>query len=316
VITLIVHTRDGSIQTAVNHKIVTEERLIRWLSGVFTRADRQPQALVVVGSAGDLDGIMPTLEDALAVPVFAPAEAQLALARGAALASTQHAEVGFTGHFTEHFTGDVPRGRHQEDRRRRPLTQAGPMAMLVAGTLTFVVSVSVAVSMQLAPKKDSGLSEPRPAANTHPETPAAVQHLAPVLPPPVSIPAPVAEAAPPEAPPVEMAPPPLDVPVEPPVSVPEAPAVVSDAVPVEGVPPAASAAPALPAPVAPGAPAPGQVAPMPVEPQPVERRGIWTRIKDRLSGAGSNDAQQAPELAPPPEPVPPPPDAPPLLPPP
>jgi hypothetical protein len=203
VITLIVHTRDGSIQTAVNHKIDTEERLIRWLSGVFTRADWQPQALVVVGSAGDLDDIMPTLEDALAVPVFAPAEAQLALARGAALASTQNAEVGFT----EHFTGDVPRGRHQEDRRRRPLAQTGPMAMLVAGTLTFVVSVSVAVSMQLAPKKDSGLSEPRPAANAHPETPAAVQHLAPVLPPPVSIPAPVAEAAPPEAPPVEMAPP-------------------------------------------------------------------------------------------------------------
>src|SRR3954468_11120245 len=53
VITLIVHIRDGSVQTAVNHAIVTEEDLIRWLSGVFTRADWQPKALVVVGSGGD-----------------------------------------------------------------------------------------------------------------------------------------------------------------------------------------------------------------------------------------------------------------------
>ncbi|HXO52096.1 MAG TPA: hypothetical protein VN888_13950, partial [Mycobacterium sp.] len=83
VIALIVHTRNGAVQTAINHAIVTEEDLLRWLSAVFTRADWQPEALVVVGSGGD-DEIMPILEDALSVPVFAPAEAQLALARGAA----------------------------------------------------------------------------------------------------------------------------------------------------------------------------------------------------------------------------------------
>ena len=72
VIALIVHTRDGAVQTAVTHKIVTEEDLIRWLSAVFTRADWQPEALVMVGSGGD-DELMPILEDALSVPVFAPA---------------------------------------------------------------------------------------------------------------------------------------------------------------------------------------------------------------------------------------------------
>ena len=53
VIALIVHIRDGAVQTAVNHAIDTEEGLIRWLSTVFTRADWQPEALVVVGSGGD-----------------------------------------------------------------------------------------------------------------------------------------------------------------------------------------------------------------------------------------------------------------------
>src|SRR4051812_22873631 len=160
VITLIVHSGDGSVQTAVNHTIVTEDELIRWLSGVFTRADWQPQALVLVGSGGD-DELMPILEDALSVPVFASAEAQLALARGAALASTQSVELVFSdeaGHDAHGHGEDRPVGPP-----RKQLAQPGPLALLVAGVLTFTVSASVAVSPQLAPKKDAATSEPRPA---------------------------------------------------------------------------------------------------------------------------------------------------------
>src|SRR5829696_8660686 len=153
VIALIVHTRDGAVQTAVTHKIVTEEDLIRWLSAVFTRADWQPEALVMVGSGGD-DELMPILEDALSVPVFAPAEAQLALARGAALASAQSVDFAFT-----HDATDVDERRPFSPRRRQ-LGQAGPLALLVAGVLTFTVSASVAVSLQLAPKNDNAKSEP------------------------------------------------------------------------------------------------------------------------------------------------------------
>jgi hypothetical protein len=295
VIALIVHARDGAVQTAVNHAIDTEERLVRWLSSVFTQADWQPEALVVVGSGGDLEALMPRLEDVLSVPVFAPAEAELALARGAALASAHNAEFA--------FADDVQdmRQRHSQD-RRRPLAQTGPLALLVAGVLTFVVSVSVAVSLQLTPKKDTRTPEARPAANTSPETPAAVTHLPPVLPPPVAIPAPVAEtplAPPPEAPPVE-------VPVEPPVSVPEAPAVVSDAPPVDLAAPVAPAPldPAIPAPpVAPPPPFPGQIAPPPVAPEPVERPGILRRLKDRLSNIGEDEVQPG-ETLPPAPPVP------------
>ena len=93
VIALIVHSGEGAVQTAINHTIDSEEQLIRWLSTVFTRADWQPDALVVVGSGGDLEALMPRLEVALSVPVFAPAEAELALARGAALASAHNTEL-------------------------------------------------------------------------------------------------------------------------------------------------------------------------------------------------------------------------------
>ena len=304
VIMLIVHTRDGSVQTAVNHVIVTEQDLIRWLSGVFSRADWQPQALVLVGSGGD-DELMPILEHALSVPVFAPAEAQLALARGAALASAQSVDVSFSDdahHFAHDYAHEYRRddGEHRPlARRRKQLAQTGPMALLVAGVLTFTVSASVAVSLQLAPKKEVSASEPRPAAKTSPETPAAVTHFQP----PVSIPpAPLVEAAlpvpPPEAPPVEVAPPPVYS--ETPVSIPEPPAAVSDTPPVEGVPPAAIAAPPPPE----GAlPPPDPLAPQ-VAPPPAERPGIMSRIRDRLRGGREDEVQPAPELAPPPLPAP------------
>ena len=307
VIALIVHLRDGAVQTSINHRIMTEEDLIRWLSTLFTRADWRPEALVVVGSGGD-DELMPILEDALSVPVFAPAEAQLALARGAALASAQNVDFAFTDDardFEEH---------RSLARRRRQLGQTGPLALLVAGVLTFTVSASVAVSLQLVPKKDAATPEPRPAAKISPETPAAVSHLqAPVAIPP----APVVEALPsppPEAPPVEVVPPPVYS--ETPVGIPEAPPPVEGAPPVEGIPPAAAAAPPPPG----GAPLPPEQLAPPVAPEPVERPGIISRIRDRLHGIGRDDeVQPAPEVAPPPAPaaeLAPPPDAPPLLPPP
>jgi hypothetical protein len=278
------------VQTSVNHRIVTEEHLIRWLSTVFTRADWQPEALVMVGSGGD-DELMPILEEALSVPVFAPAEAQLALARGAALVSAQNIDFAFTDD-AKNVAEPRPLGR------RRQLGQAGPLALLVAGVLTFTVSASVAVSLQLAPKKDTATSQPRPAAKTSAETPAAATHPLP----PVAIPsAPVVQVLPPpppDAPPVEVAPPPVYS--EAPVSIPEAPEAVTDAPPVEGVPSEAPAAsPPLP---------PEQLAPQ-VAPAPVERPGIISRIRDRLHGVRDDQVQPAPEPAPPP------PDAPPLLPP-
>ncbi|WP_353323865.1 DUF7159 family protein [Mycobacterium sp.] len=305
VITLIVHARDGAVQTAVNHAIGTEEQLIGWLSAVFARADWQPEALVVVGSGGD-EALMPRLEDVLSVPVFAPAEAELALARGAALASAHNTELAF-----EDAMESMAQARAQ-DRRRRPLAQTGPLALLVAGVVTFVVSLSIAISLQLTPKNEP---EARPAANTSAEVPAAVTRL----PPTAAIPAPVAAppvAPPPHAPPIEVAPPPVEVPVEPPVSGPEAPEFVSDAPPAD-LPAPVDTAPLepgmVPPPIAPAPPLPEQVAPPALAPEPVERPGILRRIKDRLSGIGDDEVVPAETLPPaPPAPL----TEPPLFPPP
>jgi hypothetical protein len=242
VITLIVHLRDGAVQTSVNRRIVTEEDLIGWLSTLFTRADWQPEALVMVGSGGG-DDLMPILEEALSVPVFAPAEAQLALARGAAMASAQNVDIAMD---------DIDEDVHPfDDRRRvtparRQLGQAGPLALLVAGVLTFTVSASVAVSLQLMPKRDAAITEPRPAAKISPETPATVTHFqATLAPAPDVTPSPLPE----EEAPVEAAPPPVYS--ETPVEMPEAPAP-GDVPPAEGVP-------------ADGAVPPPEAAPLPPE---------------------------------------------------
>lgn len=258
VIALIVHLRDGSVQTSVNRRIITEEHLVRWLSTLFTRADWQPEALVMVGSGGD-DELMPILERALSVPVFAPAEAQLALARGAAMASAQNVESTFVDD-AHHFQTHQP-----EEPRRRPLGQAGPLALLVAGVLTFTVSASVAVSLQLVPKKEVASSEPQPAAKVLPEPPAVVTQMQaplPVAPPPVV--APQAEVTPAEEPP-----PPVDSEV--PVSLPDIPAATTDAPPVEAVPadPAAVPPPPENAPLPPEQLPPPEMAPPPeVAPAP------------------------------------------------
>jgi hypothetical protein len=306
-IMLIVHSSEGAVQTAVNHAIDTEDALLRWLSAVFTRADWRPEALVVVGSGGDLDALMPRLETVLSVPVFAPAEAELALARGAALASAHNSN--------EFMQMDRVAERPSRD-RRRPLAQSGPLAMLVAGAVTFVVAVSVAVSLEMAPERDAASSEPTPAARTTPDGGAAGARALPSAPPRVAIPVPVADS--PSAPPVEVAPPPVGA-----LDNPEAPVTP----PVEGLPPAGPIEalspewPLQPAPdlpveaLAPGAvpPAPGLVPAVPT-PVPEQRPGILRRIKDRLSNVGRDDAapdaQQAPVPAAPPDPnAPPPPEA-------
>ncbi|MGV0836415.1 DUF7159 family protein [Mycolicibacterium thermoresistibile] len=90
---------------------------------VFTRAKWTPQALVVVGSAGDLDDVMPDLEDALSVPVFAPAEADVALARGAALAAVSSPPGARPSRLPPHRHRSTNRP-HRRRRRRWPMPRS------------------------------------------------------------------------------------------------------------------------------------------------------------------------------------------------
>jgi hypothetical protein len=301
VIALIVNTSDGAVQTAFNHAIDSDESLISWLSTVFTLADWQPEALVVVGSVGGFEAILPQLEEALSVPVFAPAEADLALARGAALASAQTIEmprIDLAHEFDYRFGAEAAEGgRHRPDQQRRTgPSQTGAVTMLVAGVLTFVVSVSIAVSLELSPRRDATPKDPVPAASVA-EPQAAVNAVPSAIPSaklhPVAIPsAPVVAPPPPEVRVVEAAPSQDEVPAEAPngdqIPVAETLAPPPDA-------PAPATDPALAPPPAAGVDPPPAAAPPIDSTIPTKKPGIWTRIKERLHG-GDDD----PVLAPPP----------------
>ena len=306
VVVLIVDTTDGAVQTAVNHAVTTDEDLARWLSSIFAQADWRPEALVLVGSGSDLEAITPHLEDVLAVPVFVPAEAQLALARGAAIASTLGSDVVIdeSGHDSDRVK-TVPQRSSLFPR----IGAAG--AMLGVGVVTFVVSGSLAIGMQLTGNKSANPAEPPAAAASDSEKPAAVKAAQPA---PAAT-APTVEAAlPAPLPPAELPPPVYDV--EPvPISEPlpqDAPALI----PVDGtVPQGAVAANGVPLPPGVTDPAPGLV-PAEVTPVPERSGGFLGRIRDRISGIGRPDepAQAPVDVAPPaqdPLLVPPPADAPP-----
>lgn len=288
-IALVVHTDDGAVQTAINHNIVSDETLIGWLSAVFTRADWQPEALVVVGSAGGFDAVLPRLEEALSVPVFAPAEAPLALARGAALASTR--STGLPLDLGPLAPSGAP-GRHAAGDRRMSPSRA-LAGLLAAGVVTFVVSASVALAAGFSPQEQT--AAPEPAATAERMTGDALPARAPAVrptpvaavpPPPPEAPAPVlAEPVEALAPVVEVVPPPE---VDP----------VVDTAPVE------APLELLPEAPAPAAPPPGvvttppqvYVAPPPVYAEP--KKPLLQRIRDKLRIGG--DDQPPPIIVNPP----------------
>lgn len=270
-IALIVHTGDGAVQTAINHTIDSDESLIGWLSTVFARADWQPEALVVVGSAGGFDAVLPQLEEALSVPVFAPAEAPLALARGAALASTHNAGLPLDS--SPLFSSGAA-GRHAAADASRVTPARVLTGLLVAGAVTFVASASVAVAVQLSPSPQAA---PQPAVSAE-----RVVDEAPVVRPAPS----VAVPPPAEAP---VIPEPVEAVVEPVVESAPPPEVntVVDSVPAEG--PYVLEVPAAPPPPPVVAP-PAVVAPPPVV-GPVydqPKRPLLQRIRDKLRIGGDD----------------------------
>ncbi len=258
VILALFDTVEGEIATMVSHAIDSDEQLAQWMDAAFERHDWRPEGLFVVGSVGGLDALAHWLEHQLELPVFDPPEAELALAHGAALASASGAPRA-----DQPDTGMATAGG-----RRFPV---GPVSMLVAGAVTFVVSVTLAVSPHLTPERTS-LSVPAQSEKS-PVTPPVAKVVAPPA-------APIAPASLPEAP----APVP-EVVEEPPAAVPEAP--VED-VPafepgpsIEAVVPPAPAAPVEP--INPIAPPPAVVAPPP-PPAPVEPPRLRDRILDKIPG--------------------------------
>ncbi|WP_307787868.1 hypothetical protein [Mycolicibacterium sp. S2-37] len=241
----------------------------------------RPEAVYALGSADHL----PLVVSALGHPgVISAAEADLALARGAALASAR----GFAG-----VDARLALAAGVETPQRSRLTWRVPAltSVLAAAVVTFVVSLSVALGMQLTSERSESaqteqlaasgqLAEAPPAAVTPKAPEAAPRPAAPPPPPPAApppppevVPAPEPEVAPVSEPVAEApAPPPVYAEPPAPVYVPPAPEYVAPA--PAYVPPAPAPASVPPAPGAPGVVPPQAGYVPPVAPQP--------RLRDRL----------------------------------
>jgi hypothetical protein len=262
---------DDEPQTAIKRLPGGAGRLVGWLTTLFDRSSWQPGGIVVVGPDEDLEALSWRLEKAVPVPVLTQTGAQLALARGAALASADTTE--FTdAEMIETVSGD--RGGRGSSRQN---SYAGALTMLVAGAVTLVASLSLALGPRLVPDRAAGPVQHvahRAASAPVPQAPA---------PRPAAVEVPIARPAPPPAP------------AEQPTEVPAAaqPQTVASEQPSAGLPAAAPVPP----------PAPPQPVPPPPPPQP-DPHPLLTKLLERLHG---QQDQPAPPQGPPPNPGAPPP---------
>ncbi|MFZ0905178.1 MAG: hypothetical protein WAN71_15175 [Mycobacterium sp.] len=273
-IVVMVDTCDDEPQTAIKQLTGGAGRLVGWLTTLFDRSSWQPGGIVIVGPDEDLEALSWRLEKAVPVPVITQIGAQLALARGAALASTES-----TG-FPEAETVDAVDGERGERRSARQNSYAGALTMLVAGAVTFVASLSFALGQHLVPDRGTG---PVQHVVHKAATPRVVQAPAPQ---PAAVEVPAARPAPPPAP------------VQQPTQAPAAaqPQTVASDEPSAQLPAAAPVPPPPP---------PAPVAPPPPPPDPHPR---LTKLLERLHGQQDPaPGQPAPGQGPPPNPGAPPP---------
>jgi len=231
---------DAAVVAVVNSQGVDVDRIARPQDGtdvvelpssviaMLELGDWRPDAVFVVGSADDLDLLVSTLDGVTDSPVISAADANLALARGAALAAARA------------VNGLAPAGPHL------PSRIGGLTSVLAAAVVTFVVSLSVAVGIGFT--RETTPEEPQAAADQATETTA--------LPPAQAatkasgLRASMDEARPLVAQTIKVASPPApEAPVfEPPANAAPAPAYAPPPAPVYAPPPAPNYVPPVPQP--------------------------------------------------------------------
>src|SRR3954451_2843813 len=225
--------------------------------------DRQLDAIFVVGSA-DLDPVVSSMDTVAAAPVTSAAEADMAMSRGAAVASAMAVNA---------LAGDPTMMM-----RLRGMSKTSVLAsVLVAAGVTLVISLSVALGLQATsdspPETQNASATGEQVKEMTAPSKARAATAAPKLEQrPAAKPAPAARPAAPE--PVPAAPPVAQTMV----AVPSAPAAVPDADVPAYVPPAPAYVPPAPA----YTPPPPYVPPQPqvpaVQPEPRLRDKIIERI--------------------------------------
>ncbi|MDT5329394.1 MAG: hypothetical protein QOF31_691 [Mycobacterium sp.] len=232
---------DDALVAVVGADDATTERVGPTVDDVLAALDRggsQPEAVFVLGSADDIDEIASSIDGA-GTPVITAAESDLALARGAALASAQAVNILDT----------------QPARWHMPSRIGTLASVLAAAVVVFVVSLSVALGLGLTPDTDSTVAQRDTAVSTDqparmptaPSVAQAVPRPIPVAPPPPAAPPPDARRLVAETIEVAAAPvaePPAALPPAP-AYVPPAPAYVPPAPPPNYIPPAPPPQPRL-----------------------------------------------------------------------
>jgi hypothetical protein len=262
-IVVMVDTCDDQPQTAIKQLTGGPGRLVGWLTALFDRSSWQPGGIVIVGPDEDVEALSWRLEKAVPVPVIAQAGAQLALARGAALASA--ASTGFPDTDMPEAAGRGERPNYREN------PYAGALTMLVAGAVTFVASLSLALGPHMVPHRTA-------APVHHVAHKAATASIAQApAPPPATVDVPAVRPAPPA---------PVKKPTQAPVTA--QPQMVAS--------PEPSVQPPAAAPVPPPPP-PEPVAPPPPPPNP---HPLLTKLLERLHGQNPPPDQPAPGQGAPP----------------
>ncbi len=283
----VVQTDDGSVVKVLSRSLHSDDAMavLTEMAAAVDAQDSPPQGMFVVGSGVDVTSVKSHLEHLVSLPVSAPDEPELALARGAALASanapafeattvglaysqdpdgtaggaayaglaaadTQLAPVSGAHELVDDYAGQTDMEPIAAEEGRKPFLLVGSAltSIFVVGVVALVISLAVSIR----PTVDQ-----RPAPGQSAIVPSTV----------APAPAPAQEAQQPVAPP----PPPAET-IKPPVpaAVQEAPQPAPRQVFVEQAPapqaPAPAPAPAAPPPPPPEAPLP---APAPVAPAPV-----------------------------------------------
>jgi hypothetical protein len=273
----VVEARDGSIVKVLSRSLHSDDAMAVMTEMVTSleALDARPEGVFVVGSGVDVASVKEHLEHMVSLPVSAPEDAGMALARGAALAAAgaprfEATTVGLAysqdpdGAISPAFAPtqlrpvSVPAPVIDDDdeavvvnENRRPFLLVGSTltTIFVIGVVALVISLAVSIRPTVGQRPSPGESIVVPS--TPVAAPPAAPAAEPVQPPP--------PAAQPPAPAPETIKPPVPV-------VQEAPAAPPRQVFVE---PAPAPAPAAPPP----APAPAALAPVdtpPAAPAPVD----------------------------------------------
>jgi len=205
----VVDSSDGSIIDVDRHPLPDRddaalERLIAMVSGAESMKAR-PDVVFLVGSGVDIPSIKPTLEAATSLSVTAPEEPEMALARGAALASA-NAQLGAPstvampyvgpGALAESGAGELAysavagheTGVHRESRAELGKRRSRkPLLAIVAALVIFVggaVALALALAFDIRPH-----GEQRPDIGKNvvaPATRAPAKPALPASPPPAA----------------------------------------------------------------------------------------------------------------------------------